>query len=507
MKKLIIIVFIFLISVFLYFYKLDKIPSGVYVDEATVAYNAYSISQTGKDEYGFFMPVYFRLMGSYTPSGFIYLASFLTKIFGTEITLFRSISAISMLVSILFFYLLIKNLKIYKLKISYFATCLFFAISPWIVFNARIGYETTLAFLIFNIGVYLLFLALKNTKYLVWAIIFLSLSTYISHNQRFLAPLVLISFLIIFKKALTKKAFFVGLVLNIPNLLLITTPAFWIKNSQFDLGYITNFLMYLSPKTLFFVNPDIDLQHTIPKISIMFDWMAAPYLIGLYLLLKKIKQPGYKFVMMYAIVSLIPAVFSGHFLSTQRSFVFVVPLCIAIGLGIDQILKILKPNLRIVVVGLVCIYSLIILYSSYFVIFPKERANAWNWGYDQVAKFVQQNSDQKFLLDDTRNPRAYSLLLYYLKVPPQNYQDQVDPYYKNNYYSAPDPAKVYKFANVEVRSIDWENDPNKNLFIIGDGLTVSVPQMQEHKLIKLREIKDHFSNTVFIIYRTNLFEP
>lgn len=204
MKNFILLFLVLIFASFLYFYKLDKIPNGFYVDEATVSYNAYSILKTGKDEWGFPFPLYFRLMGSYTPSLFIYLSAIAIKLFGYAPLVTRSLSAISTLISIIFFYLLIKKLKVFKLTISYPVITLFYSILPWIVFNARLGYETTLGLLIFNIGVFFLFLAIKKPKSLIWGILFLSISTYISHNQRFLSPLFLLTYFIIFHKDLIK---------------------------------------------------------------------------------------------------------------------------------------------------------------------------------------------------------------------------------------------------------------------------------------------------------------
>ena len=143
------------------------------------------------------------------------------------------------------------------------------------------------------------------------------------------------------------------------------------------------------------------------------------------------------------------------------------------------------------------------LYVSYFVLFPGERAIGWNYGYDQIAQYIKERPGEKFLVDDTRNPRTYILLLYFLKVPPDEYQKEVDPYYRNNYYSALPMANYFHFVNVEVRSIDWEKDPQRDLTIIGDDLAVSEGQMKEHGLAKVTEFKDPLMNTIFKIYKTH----
>jgi hypothetical protein len=308
---------------FLYFYMLEIIPSGFYVDEASVAYNAISIFKTGKDEYGFLYPLAFRLMGSYSPPLFIYLVAVVIKFFGTSILVFRSVSAVCVLLSIVFFFKLSRKMALYKFEFSYFVITLFYSISPWMVFNARLGYETTFGFLLFNIGAFFLFKALNKPKNLIIATIFLSISAYASYNQRFLAPLFLIAYLLVFNKLFFRRkvlkiisaSFLAGFIIQIPNLFIITTPAFWTKTNQFDIKYFWMVLTYLSPKTLFYFNPDIDLQHTIPKISMMFNWMVIPYFVGIYLMIKGLKDIKYKFLVFYFVVSIVPSIFSIQFVS------------------------------------------------------------------------------------------------------------------------------------------------------------------------------------------------
>lgn len=402
-------------------------------------------------------------------------------------------------------------MALYKLNFSYWVTTLFFSISPWIVFNARLGYETTFGFVVFSTGAYFLFAALEKPKNLITATLFFSIASYISYNQRLLGPIFLVAYVILFRKIFLIKenikivfiSVVVGLITQIPNLTIINTQAFWTKSNQFSINYFWTLLTYLSPKTLFYENPDIDLQHTIPKLSVMYNFLAIPYMVGVYHLTRKLKDQRYKFLLAYGALTVIPPVFGSPFVSTQRTLPFVVPLMITVGLGLDEIFVRIRPIIRyIVLVGLIG-YSLLILYSSYFVLFPKERANAWNYGYDQIASYVKDRPNQKFLIDDTRNPRAYILFLYFLKVDPGEYQEKLNPVYRDNYYKALSMADSFSFRNVEVRQIDWREDPKRDIFIIGDDLAVSDSQIKEHGLTQITEFKDPLMNTIFKVYKTN----
>ncbi len=156
------LIIIVLLGAFLYLYKLDTNPPGIYLDEAGTGYNIYSILKTGKDEYGKFLPLAFRLFGSYTPPLYIYLSVPLMAIFGFSIFSTRLLSAISGIFAIYFFYFIIKELEITKSKFTPIIATAFFAITPWLVYFSRVGYEQNLAFLFFLISVLLIAKTIKN---------------------------------------------------------------------------------------------------------------------------------------------------------------------------------------------------------------------------------------------------------------------------------------------------------------------------------------------------------
>jgi len=517
-KKWFLISIIIISSLFIYVYKLDKIPSGVYVDEAAISYNAISILKTGKDEYGMTYPILFRLFGSYTPSLYIYIAAFAFKIFGAGIVVTRMISVLSALGSIYIFYLLITKLEILKYKYSKFIAAFFYAISPWLIFNARLGYETTLGYFIFLTGIYFTYKALHSPKNLIVGLGLLALSTYAAHTQKLLFFIYVFFYFLIFgikfieKKQL--KILITSLALTvlvfIPYIFIIKTQAFWVKNlnffdqeiSQIFENFFLQILIYYSPKTLFFALPDIDLQHTIPQLSIMYNWMVIPYLLGLYLLIKNRKTTANKFIIFLFFVTVIPASLSGRFISIQRALPFLVPLMLVIGYGIDFILQKFGRIAKIILFFLFTIYSLLNLFRGYFILFPRERALAWNWGYDQVSDFIKNHPEKKFTIDNSRNPRLYIELLYLLDYPPDVYQTEVDPRYKYDYYDAQPQIYKYRFGNIEVRNIDWGADACQDKIIIGDPLSVSDLQIKEHYLEKIYQINDFWQEPVFIFYQT-----
>src|SRR3989344_6109468 len=164
--EILVLFLILLIGSFLYLYKLDSIPSGIYADEAETGYNAYSILKTGKDEYGKSYPFAMRFFGSYTPPLYTYLSVPVIALFDLSIFSTRFSSAISGILSIAIVFLLLKSLNITKSFFSPLLGTLLFAIAPWMVFFSRIGYEMNLAFLFFSLTTLLIWQGLKNPIFL-----------------------------------------------------------------------------------------------------------------------------------------------------------------------------------------------------------------------------------------------------------------------------------------------------------------------------------------------------
>src|SRR4030066_170556 len=83
-KNICILIVIFLIALFLRFYKIDSV-NCLNLDEAAFGYNAYSLLLTGKDEYGTRYPLEFTKAGFEAGiSSFLVCVAILTFILATK---------------------------------------------------------------------------------------------------------------------------------------------------------------------------------------------------------------------------------------------------------------------------------------------------------------------------------------------------------------------------------------------------------------------------------------
>ncbi|MDQ5930315.1 MAG: hypothetical protein QG594_2103, partial [Bacteroidota bacterium] len=124
---------------FIRLYKLNEIPSGVYLDEASLGYNAYSILQTGKDEFGKTLPIFFRAFSTFQDSLNGYLSIIPVYLFGLNIFSTRLVSVISGLIVVTVTFLLFyfsdwKNKHNMALIASFTV-----AFSPWAIYQSRVA--------------------------------------------------------------------------------------------------------------------------------------------------------------------------------------------------------------------------------------------------------------------------------------------------------------------------------------------------------------------------------
>ena len=515
--EIIIISTILLLGVVLYFYKIESAPSGIYIDEAAPAYNAYSILKTGKDEYGKSFPVLFRSAGLYITPLYTYLTTVPVKFFGLTVFSARFVSILSGLGSGAIIYLFLKNSGVYKDKRSSHIGLILFLITPWIFFYSRFGAEISLGFFLFSLGAFLTWISLGNKRFLLTMFIVLSLSVYSAPFNKILAPLMIIVYLYLSKKELKQKlasknliyAVAAFVVIQIPNLLIANTPAFLTRSNLVgDLtirNLLSRYVTYFSPRSLFFL-PDSDIQRSLPELSVFYFWMIIPYFIGLYFLWTKRKEKFSRFLATLLVISPIPASLTSDPFSTHRAIPLLLPLFLVIMLGIDYLISEFHSKVWIPTLAILIFISLLFLWRSYFVLFANERAKIWGYGFDHLATHIKSNPDAHFLIDQGRMKPAYIHLAFYLKMNPEIIQNAVGQSIKDNYYNEMEFNPNYKLANFETRPIDWEKDIYQEQILVGDELAVSESQAKEHFLTKVFEIKDPLDFLVFQGYQTNPVE-
>ena len=160
---------------------MDSTPPGLYVDEAAIGYNAYTISHTGRDEHGHILPLFLESYGTFTSGLVVYFVAVQDWSLRITPVILGTLSVLVMII------LASKYLKSMRDGIR---AGLILALAPSHVLWSRAFYEPTLGLLLFLIG-------LCRNDWL--QMLFLSLSIYAYQ------PLRLISYIYLFMLVIQKR--------------------------------------------------------------------------------------------------------------------------------------------------------------------------------------------------------------------------------------------------------------------------------------------------------------
>ena len=167
-------------------FNLSTNPPGLNWDEVSMGYSAYSILETGRDEWGVQFPILFRSYGEWKSPVYIYLVVPFIKVFGLNAWGVRLPAAIFGVLAVYLTYLLGKRL--YSKEVGLWASFLL-AVSPWHLMLSRPAFEAGVALTLILAGIYLF---LQKKPIVASLILGLSLHTY--HSAKIVVPFILLYF-------------------------------------------------------------------------------------------------------------------------------------------------------------------------------------------------------------------------------------------------------------------------------------------------------------------------
>ena len=120
-------------------YSLATSPPGLYLDEASIGYNAWSILHHGVDEHGAGMPLFFEAFGEWKNPIYIYATVPSIGLFGATSTAVRLPAAIFGLIAAVA--LGDAARRISGNRLIGIAVLLISAATPWLALESRVGFE------------------------------------------------------------------------------------------------------------------------------------------------------------------------------------------------------------------------------------------------------------------------------------------------------------------------------------------------------------------------------
>src|SRR3990167_3984040 len=313
MKKIhIFLISIVILATFLRIYKLDTIPPGLNWDEADAAYNAYTIANWEKDEWGQFLPLVFTSFRDDKHPVHIYLTAPIVKLFGlSDFTTRLSGAIVGTLSVIVIFYL---ARIIFKSDLTALLSALFLAVSPYHLHFSRGLWEVNFALFFFMLGLLMFYMALRGKGWLI-NISFLSFGVSILsyHSSKIIVQPIILMLILFYIKDLIRLSinFYLSLViLLIFAVLLISDPQLLgvarVQQTQFAndiiektqtfqktkshiLGLseiaLNQYLTHFTPEYLF-VSGDQSPRNSVKTVGEFYKTDALFILIGLLYLLK-----------------------------------------------------------------------------------------------------------------------------------------------------------------------------------------------------------------------------
>lgn len=515
-KNILLLLLIVLIAGLLRFWQLGKVPSSPDWDEVALGYNAYSIMQTGRDEYGKFLPIVLRSYDDYKPALYAYLAIPSISLLGLTVEAVRLPSALLGTLTIIFVYFLTKEL--FKKEEIALVSSFLLAISPWHIQFSRIAFESN-AGLSFNIFAILLFLkGLKKPIWLILSSLFFGLSIYVYQSEKIFVPLLVLSLLLIFRKDFMRislkfisAAFFIGLLIVLPMLTYIITnknafdrakgvsifseetPAsasqkllddiknndkvgLVFDNRRFILGkeVISGYLSHFDLKWLF-LNGDIARHHA-PEMGLLYLFELPFLLTGIYLLaFGKFDRRTKIFIFSWFLIAPIPASVTSGVPHAVRTLNFLPTFQIFTSIGLLTVLSMLfldKHKLSgieikypiILFLGVFSVFNFLYYLDQYFIQQNFLNAYDWQYGYEKTFAYVSkisQNYKKIVISNQPPMDQSYMFVLFYLKYPPSKYQLE-------GQYASGGFRENHKFGKFEFRPLHWDSEERaKDILYVG----------------------------------------
>src|SRR3989338_2548485 len=521
-KILLIIIFIAIIARFI---KLDWAPPHLSNDEIGAAYAAYSISKTLKDGTNQFLPILWQSHGGYGKPLAVYIPLTSIMIFGNNDFAVRLPSAILGSLTIIFIGFLVRELtKNVKLAL---AASFLLAISPWHFSASRWALESNYALFFIVLGIYLFFFGLNKNKPWVTIVSLFSfaLSIYSYYTEWVLTPLIILSLIIFYRATVFKKKIYYFAILLF-GVLLIPLFTSFIQNlnlsrasSEFiSKDIVVGRLLVKHPKSI--EKGQIILKAILDKYSsynnldylffygakilpkenpYQFGFFLTPFVMGFIWGLYKLKNHygrSSNFVYFLLIVSPLSASLTGGEINNWRSLPQLLPFALITASGTLYIWDFVKKNIWIKSLGVgLLLISFMYFFLVYFRHFPLQKAVGYQYGYKQIALFVDQHYDEfeKIIIDPRFGDRNY----YYIGVPSSYipFYTYLDPVKVQNARYLPN---VIAFDKYEFREIDWASEKVKKnyLYVVPYDFILN----PEHNLEIVHEIKLPNRQPAFKLY-------
>lgn len=470
------LVVILVLALVVRFVNLDQIPAGFHSDEASVGYNAYSLSLTGRDDNGKWFPVYIDIFGDNRLAAIHYLAILPVKIFGLNEFATRFFAAVFGALTVFPVYFL--ALGIFQNRKIAVISSLILAFAPWSIVFSRATNESLIAVFFVISGLSFIAYAIRTNRILFYSLgtIAFTVSFFLYHTPRIFIPLLFFSTIVYFfirKKQKEQYFFKLGCVflllscLSFSLIFLVSggTGRFNQVNifSSFETGFqlrkelqedtiagspwflsrfmhnkitndaymfVSNYLDYFSGNFLF-IKGGLPLWYLVSRAGVLLAIELPFVLYGVYVLLQSKKEIHKALLIWILVAPVVAAITIDDIPNTQRSMVLFPFLDMVAAAGLVFFLdKFTKKKQRVIltVVGIFFLANVAYFLHQYFYNTKVEKPWYRNNGFGKMMSVVKKSyaTYDKVVMTKYQG-ETYPLVLFYMQYDPREYQREGSP--------------------------------------------------------------------------------
>ncbi|MCB9800893.1 MAG: glycosyltransferase family 39 protein [Pseudomonadales bacterium] len=446
---------------------LGHIPWGFQWDEASYAYNAYSILKTGKDEWGVSMPIFLEAFGDFKPALLSYLMIPFFTLFSVNEFFARLPVVLLASLGVVAFYYIVKK---HTTSFSGALAAVIMAITPWHMHYSRIAFDpmVSLSFLLIGLA---FFQEIHAYKKRLIGIFFFLLAMYTYNASRFFVPLLIVVHECFFTYSGNVKRYFqenvaVFLAGGLSVLLIFVatfgssagdrarTVFFWNKDvahAQVEKGiyrsvvtglplirvfhnkgiyifdlFFTQYLSHFSPGFLFPHSNQSPAYAFYEHGSLLYFFI--PFLF-LGLMFGK-KDSTWWFFLAWLLVSPIPSSLTNGAPNGNRALIMVPALVYFTVVGIvflyEAIAKKLHPVFSWAIwLGIVfgMVFNVALYLRDFYLLFPEQSEPYWHGFYSEAARdiYVKQHGYDNVFMSET-DTQVYIFFAWYNLIDPVHIQ-------------------------------------------------------------------------------------
>lgn len=461
---------LFLIVVFAFAVRMvniNHVPPGVNRDEAAIGYTAYSLLQTGKDEYGVSWPLSFRSFGDWKLPFYIYLTMIPVLILGLSEVSVRVVSVAAGVGTVVFAALVMQQI-VEEEKSRYLlglGAALLVAISPWSIHFSRVGAEANLAVFFVVAGVYFFFASFQTPWKLIVTSLLWAASLFTYHGDHIFTPLLLCAMVFLYIREVAKNRWkwaalgvFGLLALVIYSVTLFGADRTKISginllsdisdiHERIDLArvpyasplvgklfhnklvlgigrFAQNYVESYSPQFLYFQGGG-NHAHNIPFFGNAYLIELPFFLWGIVTCVTS-KSRARKMLLAWLLIAPLAPSITKDAPHSARMLAVIPALQCVVALGLYEAYRTIRVTFVFVIIALLFATSFFTYMDDYLMQFPRLRSEDWGIGYKKLSDYLIAHAQEYPKAVITRpQDSPYIFFAFYQKIDPRIMQQAV----------------------------------------------------------------------------------